>query len=137
MLYDFCRTHGVPFRRVTKLIVASSREQVPELSAFRAAAAAYGVPDLQLLSGAEAGALEPALRCEGALLSPSTGILDSHSYMTALLADAEAHGAVLATHTRVRGGWVEPAAPSAAAQPVPYKVLEVESTWAPQEGGGG
>ncbi|KAG2500642.1 hypothetical protein HYH03_001409 [Edaphochlamys debaryana] len=100
-LYDFCRTHNVPYKRITKLIVATSKDQLPDLSAFRARAARHGVADLQPLSGPQAQELEPALAAQGALLSPSTGIIDSHTYMAALLADAEAHGAVLALHTRV------------------------------------
>ncbi|EFJ50275.1 hypothetical protein VOLCADRAFT_104084 [Volvox carteri f. nagariensis] len=100
-LYDFCRTHNVPYKNITKLIVATTKEQLPELVSFQATAARHGVPDLQPLSGAEARGLEPALACQGALLSPSTGILDSHTYMAALLADAESHGAVLALNTRV------------------------------------
>eukprot|EP00198_Chlamydomonas_reinhardtii_P004172 XP_001693508.1 predicted protein [Chlamydomonas reinhardtii] len=106
-LYDFCRQYRVPYKAITKLIVATSKDQLPDLDAFRETAARHGVPDLQRLSGPEAQQLEPALAAAGALLSPSTGILDSHAYMAALLADAEAHGAVLALNTRVAGGWVE------------------------------
>jgi len=50
------------------------------------------VTDLVWLSGAEARALEPALAAERALLSPSTGIVDSHAFVLALLGDAERHG---------------------------------------------
>ena len=46
--------------------------------------------DLQTLSGEAARALEPALNCDAALLSPSTGIIDSHAFMLALRGDAEA-----------------------------------------------
>ena len=42
-----------------------------------------------MLSAAEARALEPALQCEAALLSPSTGIIDSHGLMLALQGDLE------------------------------------------------
>ena len=55
--------------------------------------------DMQMLSGEAARALEPALNCDAALLSPSTGIIDSHAFMLALRGDAEAAGAALAFHT--------------------------------------
>ena len=55
--------------------------------------------DLQTLSGDAARALEPALNCDAALLSPSTGIIDSHAYMLALRGDAEDAGAAFAFHT--------------------------------------
>ncbi len=54
---------------------------------------------MQTLSGEAARALEPALNCDAALLSPSTGIIDSHAYMLALRGDAEAAGAAFAFHT--------------------------------------
>lgn len=62
------------------------------------------MPDLEMLAKGEASSLEPLLRCEAALLSPSTGIFDSHSYMQHLLNDAETHGASLAVNCRVIGG---------------------------------
>ena len=100
-LYDYCKDRLIPFRQCGKLIVASNQEQLQQLEAIRARAQANGVHDLQLLNCDQAQALEPALTCVGALLSPSTGIVDSHALMTALLADAENAGAVLAKNTRV------------------------------------
>jgi L-2-hydroxyglutarate oxidase LhgO len=103
-LYAFCAERGVPHRRCGKLIVATSREDSARLGAIKARAQANGVDDLIELGGAEARGLEPALSCESALLSPSTGVVDSHAYMTALLAEAEAHGATLALMTPAVGG---------------------------------
>ena len=54
---------------------------------------------MQTLPGKAARALEPALNCEAALLSPSTGIIDSHAFMLALRGEAEAAGAAFAFHT--------------------------------------
>ncbi|MFY9510991.1 MAG: NAD(P)/FAD-dependent oxidoreductase, partial [Rubrivivax sp.] len=95
-LYAYCEERGVAHRRCGKLIVATRPEELPKLDALLARAQACGVHDLQRLSAAEALALEPALQCAGALLSPSTGIVDSHGLMTALLGDAENAGAMLA-----------------------------------------
>ena len=106
MLYDYCASRGVAHRRCGKLVVACSDEELPRLDAVRRLAAANGVTDLQRLSPAEAQALEPALGCRGALLSPSTGIVDSHGLMLALLGDAQAAGAMLALQSPVRGGRV-------------------------------
>jgi L-2-hydroxyglutarate oxidase LhgO len=97
-LYDYCADHGVPHKRCGKLIVATTEAESEKLASIKARAAANGVFDLQPLSGAEARALEPALNCVGALLSPSTGIIDSHAYMLALRGDAESAGAALAFH---------------------------------------
>jgi L-2-hydroxyglutarate oxidase LhgO len=106
LLYDYCASHGVAHQRCGKLIVASHADELPALDRLQATAHANGVFDLQRLSVAEALALEPALLCVGALLSPSTGIIDSHGLMLALLGDAERHGAMLALCSPVLGGRV-------------------------------
>jgi L-2-hydroxyglutarate oxidase LhgO len=95
-LYDYCRDRGIPHRNSGKLIVATRPEEIAKLASIKAHAEANGVADLKQLSGTEARALEPALACEAALLSPSTGIVDSHSYMLSLRGEAEAAGAAFA-----------------------------------------
>ncbi|MCA7086129.1 NAD(P)/FAD-dependent oxidoreductase [Cupriavidus sp. DB3] len=108
MLYDYCRSHQIAHQRCGKLIVATSAAQVATLEGIRAKAAANGVDDLRLLSRDEALELEPNLQCEAALLSPSTGIVDSHGLMLALLGDAEQAGAMLAVCSPVLTGAVTP-----------------------------
>src|SRR5205085_8419679 len=98
-LYRYCGDHGIPHRNCGKLIVATTPAETEKLQSIRAHAEANGVGDMQLLSGDAARALEPALHCDAALLSPSTGIIDSHAYMLALRGDAEAAGAACAFHT--------------------------------------
>ena len=95
-LYAYCREKGVAHAACGKLIVAATAEQVPALGAIAQRAAENGVGDLRRLTADEAKALEPALTCAGALLSPSTGVIDSHGYMLALAGDFEAAGGVLA-----------------------------------------
>ena len=101
MLYDFCARYRVPYRRCGKMIVATNDCQQSELRAIQLTAHANGVDDLQLIAGDRAQRLEPALACRAALLSPSTGIIDVHSYMVALLGQAEANGAILVCRTPV------------------------------------
>jgi L-2-hydroxyglutarate oxidase LhgO len=96
MLCDFCREYHAPHRQCGKLLVAASEAEINKLSAIKARAEANGVTDLVLLSGEEARALEPALTVHRALLSPSTGIIDSHALMHALRGDAERYGAMVA-----------------------------------------
>lgn len=105
-LYDFCRDFGVAHRHCGKLIVATTTDQLTRLSAIKQKAAENGVNDLRLLNRQEAAALEPALEAAGALLSPSTGIVDSHGFMLALQGDAETHGAMIAFHAPVKEGLV-------------------------------
>jgi L-2-hydroxyglutarate oxidase LhgO len=105
-LYDYCREHGIPHRNCGKLIVATTGAETAKLQSIKAHAEANGVQDLRTLSGEGARALEPALSCDAALLSPSTGIVDSHAFMLALRGDAEAAGAAFAFHAPLLRGRV-------------------------------
>lgn len=100
-LYAFCAERGVAHRRTGKLVFAHDASQLPALEAIQTRARNAGVEDLRLIDAAGVRALEPALECAGALLSPSTGIIDSHALMLALLGEAEANGAMLVPSSRV------------------------------------
>ena len=95
MLYDYCQTHHIGHRRCGKLIVATTASQLERLDAIAHQGTANGVQGLVRLSRAQTLALEPALNCTGALLSTSTGIVDSHALMLQLQADLEAAGGIL------------------------------------------
>lgn len=106
-LYAYCEERGIAYRRCGKLIVATDDSQTADLEALKEKAAANGVDDLQWLSREQAQALEPELHCIAALLSPSTGIIDSHGLMLAFRGEAEEHGAMLAFGSPVERGAVE------------------------------
>jgi L-2-hydroxyglutarate oxidase LhgO len=95
-LYEYCASRHVAHRRCGKLIVATAAVQIAELEAIKRAAEANGVGDLTWLDPGQVSRLEPAVSCVRALLSPSTGIVDSHGYMLSLLGEAEAAGAMIA-----------------------------------------
>lgn len=105
MLRRFCLEREVPHRICGKLIVATSETQLPELKALEMKAAGNGVK-LEPLSPQQVHMMEPEVYCVEALHSPRTGIVDSHAFMQALLADAEECGATLALRTQLRGGQV-------------------------------
>ncbi|HJS45965.1 MAG TPA: NAD(P)/FAD-dependent oxidoreductase [Rhizomicrobium sp.] len=86
LLYDFCAAHGVPHKRLGKLIVGQAGQQA-QLATLAKAAKDNGVDDLVPLGKQEIAALEPEIRADEGLFSPSTGIIDSHQYMLALLGD--------------------------------------------------
>ena len=104
MLYEYCADRGIPHSRLGKLIVASDEAETPVLDTIRAKAVANGVTDLEMLDPDAVRALEPALRVAGALLSPSTGIVDSHALMLAFQGDVENSGGAVVCHAPVRGG---------------------------------
>ena len=95
-LYAFCREHGVDHQRCGKLIVATSPEEIPELERLASLGAANGVDDLELLDSAAAHRLEPHVTAHAALLSPGTGIIDSHGLIKALEGRVNAAGGHIA-----------------------------------------
>ncbi len=104
LLYRFCAERGVAHRNCGKLVVATEPEQIPGLHALLKKAEANGLHDMRMLDAAEVREMEPELRFAGAAWSPSSGIVDQHDLMQALLGDAEDHGAVLAVNAPVVGG---------------------------------
>jgi L-2-hydroxyglutarate oxidase LhgO len=101
LLYEYCAAHDVPYRRLGKLVIAKTPEQEGALDAIAASGAAAGVTDLQRLDGAAARALEPAVDCHAALLSPSSGIVDSRALMVQLLGEVEDAGGSFVGRTEV------------------------------------
>jgi len=106
-LYAYCAEHGVPHKKIGKLLVACRDEELPSIEAVWTKAHANGVDDLEWLGGNQARDLEPSLSCVKAFLSPSTGIVDSHALMLAYQGDAEAAGAVVAHRAPVLRGRVD------------------------------
>ena len=106
MLYAYCAEKGVAHKRIGKLIVATSQDEIAKLDDILGKARINGVDDMELLSAAQAQALEPALFCTAALHSPSTGIIDSHGLMLAYQGDAENAGAQCVFHTPLLSGEV-------------------------------
>lgn len=104
MLYAYCEEKGISHRRLGKLVVASTDEDLPTVEGYLQNAQANGVTDLLWLDSARIHDLEPNIRAVAGFFSPSTGIVDSHALMLALLADAEASGARLVVKSPVVGG---------------------------------
>ena len=101
MLYRYCAERGIGALNCGKLIVATDDSQVPTLGGIIEKARANGVDDLQMITRGEAQALEPNLACVAAVRSPSTGVVDSHSFMLGLQGDFEAAGGMLAFNSPV------------------------------------
>lgn len=102
LLYDYCEKHHVRANRCGKLIVATDLDQLSTLASIQAKAEKNGVEDLTVLDSSSVAAIEPQLKVSGALLSPSTGIIDSHGFMLSLLGEAESCGAMIAYQAEVQ-----------------------------------
>jgi L-2-hydroxyglutarate oxidase LhgO len=104
LLYAYCAEHGVPHRRIGKLVIARNAEEAERLRQHMAHAIEAGVTDLEWLEPDQAQKLEPNLACHAAYLSPWSGIVDSHALMLAYRAELESHGGVVALRSPVTGG---------------------------------
>jgi L-2-hydroxyglutarate oxidase LhgO len=102
-LYAFCDKHHVDYDRCGKLVVATAPEDEARLVDILEQARTNDVEGMEQISAAKAIALEPELKCYGALISPQSGILDSHGYMLALRGEIEAGGGAVVTSTPFEG----------------------------------
>ncbi|KAG8372049.1 hypothetical protein BUALT_Bualt12G0026200 [Buddleja alternifolia] len=126
LLYKYCKEHDIPHQQIGKLIVATGPSEIPKLNELMTRGVENGVEGLRMMEGHEATQMEPELQCKKALLSPASGILDSHSFMLSLLlcectvfskgvsepcvykkGEAENHGAIFSYGTTVTGGHLE------------------------------
>ena len=101
MLYEYCNVRNIPYDRLGKLVVASGDEEVARLEQIRAQASRNDVNDLDFLTAEQVITIEPDIVCDAALLSPSTGIVDSHALMLSLQGEIEERGGVVLTRHRV------------------------------------
>lgn len=104
MLYDYAARQGVEHRRLGKYIVAASANEVPTLKKYHAQAVANGVDDLSWCDAGQVHDAEPEVRCVAGLLSPSSGIIDSHGLMLSYQGDLENHGGLVAFESAVVAG---------------------------------
>ncbi len=121
-LYPFLARHQVSYERCGKLVVATTSADIAKVEAVFAQAQINGVEGIARLTRAQALALEPELACEMALISPESGIMDSHGYMAALEGEITAAGGAVVVATpfeaatpldgggfTIRAGGAEPA----------------------------
>ncbi len=106
LLYAYCHSHGIAHQRLGKLIVATDNDQLSRLQDIYLRGRANGVTDLVYVDPPELNEMEPALRAVRAILSPSTGIVDSHQLMLALQGDLERAGGSVVLRSPVVGGAV-------------------------------
>ena len=103
LLYALCEKYHISYKKLGKLVVAVTEDEVEELEKLYEQGARNGVEDLKLLSRKELRKLEPNVAGVAGLLSPSTGILDSYSLMKFFYRKAAEGGAKFIFNTEVIG----------------------------------
>ncbi|CAL5348868.1 unnamed protein product [Camellia sinensis] len=104
LLYKYCKEHDIPHKQICKLIVATGFTEIPKLNSLMNLGIENGVDGLRMMEGYEAMRIEPVLQCIKALLSPMSGIVDTHSLMLSLVGEAESYGTTFSYNTTVIGG---------------------------------
>ena len=108
LLYSYCQSRNIGHSQLGKWIVANSPAQIAQLKKIASAAKVNRCSEVYWLSGSEAQEQEPELIAEKVLVSPRTGIVDSHHFMLSLLADLELNGGVFVPRTVVVSGKAAP-----------------------------
>jgi len=98
-LYAFCQKYRVPYKRIGKLIIATDERETVQLEQILKQGKQNGVNDLEILDQLQIRHLEPLIQAQAALLSPSTGIIDSHSFMQTLLGLLQHHNGIFVANT--------------------------------------
>jgi 2-hydroxyglutarate dehydrogenase len=101
MMYALCRENSIPHKNTGKWIVAQTEQQMEAMTKVHEFATSIGVPT-RFISSEEAQRLEPYVQAKAGILeSPTTGIIDSHSYMQHLLGSFEERGGDVAYNSPV------------------------------------
>src|SRR4029450_5661448 len=117
MLYEFCETHGIPFKRCGKLIVAHDQAEVAGLERLRASGEANGVEGLTIVNAGFIREREPHVKAHAAMFSPHSGILDAEALVRTLArlcvdADVALLNGTPLTGADVRGNAIELGTPA-------------------------
>ena len=103
LIYELCERHGIAYKKLGKIIVAASENETTQLEKLYEQGRKNGVEDLMLLSQTELKKLESNVEARAGLLSPSSGILDSHTLLKFLYSQAREKGAEFVFGTEVVG----------------------------------
>ncbi len=103
MMYNFCAKNSIPHKKIGKLFIALNSEEITHLEKIKLQAEANGLKDLKYLNKNKILEIEPALRCDMAILSPSSGIVDSYSFMQSLLRFGQDKGVIFSANSPFLG----------------------------------
>lgn len=98
-LYRYCIDRKIPHHRIGKYLIANGAEDEAALENIVSLSKDNGINDLVWTSKQQLKNAEPEVSATAAVFSPSTGIIDVHSYMQSLLAEVEQHGGLFVANT--------------------------------------
>lgn len=103
LLYTYCQKNNIGYKKIGKLIVITDNQRQGELEKLFQNGLANGLRDLEILSPVEIRKIEPRIRANSAIFSPSTGIIDSHTLLKKLLLEFKERGGEIVYNTELVG----------------------------------
>lgn len=103
LLYEHCEKYNVRHKRIGKLFLAVTSEEITKLELTKKQAVQNGVDDLLELDEKALRKLEPEIRGKAALFSPSSGVFDSHGFLKSLFMLGQTNGILFAASSPVIG----------------------------------
>ncbi|MFC1576690.1 NAD(P)/FAD-dependent oxidoreductase, partial [Candidatus Omnitrophota bacterium] len=103
LLYEFCSKNNIPSKKLGKLVVAPTESSRGKIEEIYKNANTCGVKNLKILEKIDIKKLEPSVEAESAILSPDTGIIDSHALMQCLFQGAKARNVNFAFSVEAKG----------------------------------
>lgn len=101
LLYEYCDTNSIPYERCGKVIIATTRAELPRLAELHGRASANGVPGVREVDQTQLRELEPRANGIRALHAPTTGIVDFRRVAAAFARDIERSGGTIRTRVEV------------------------------------
>ncbi|KAK0170648.1 hypothetical protein PV328_008475 [Microctonus aethiopoides] len=101
--YDYFAKHNIAYKKVGKLIVAQTPDQVKKIADLYERGIKNAVPDLQLVEKNDISKFEPKCKGERALWSPWTGIVDWGSVCRHFAAEFKKMGGRIILNYEVTG----------------------------------
>lgn len=101
LLKPFCDEHGITYRNLGKLVVATDATEAARLDDIHGRALANGVTDVRMVDGREIAEIEPHVTGVRALFSPSTAVVDYAQVAQAYAADLRRLGGEIRTGAAV------------------------------------
>ncbi|MBM4166009.1 MAG: NAD(P)/FAD-dependent oxidoreductase [Ignavibacteria bacterium] len=93
-LYSLGYAHNIPFRKISKIIVANSENEIPSLENIFQNGIANGI-ELRLLDKESTKKLEPNVNAVASIFSPTTGIISAHGLMDYFFHTAKNNGTIV------------------------------------------
>ncbi|KAJ1916289.1 hypothetical protein H4219_003857 [Mycoemilia scoparia] len=100
LLYDYCQSRNIPHKKVGKWIVAHDEEQTSYLEKLQQKTKELGV-ETHMITKSEMLKNEPHIFGHSSLVSPTTGIIDTHSFMESLKGEIIDNGSDVALCSKV------------------------------------